>query len=136
MCKRLFIALLAVLLLPPLFGEALTYEQTVILKSLLLRYEGNETELSNELKVLNQNLDRLYQESENSKSLTKELRTSLMTSQLQVEALTLGLESMGKSITTLESTLKKTEFQNKLLKYGLAGVLTVAIVEAVIIAIK
>jgi hypothetical protein len=50
--------------------------------------------------------------------------------------LILELENMGESITSLEFSLKKTERQNKLLKYGSAGLLTVAIIEAAIIAIK
>jgi hypothetical protein len=50
--------------------------------------------------------------------------------------LVVGLEDMGESITTLESTLRKTERENRLLKYGLGGMFAAVIVEAIIIAVK
>lgn len=119
MCKKLFCILLLALLLPPAFGDSLTETQTLKLRALLTRYEQNEMRLSDELIVLNWNLERLLRESENSKKLTSGLKKSLTDSRLQAEALVLGLENMGKSITTLETSLRNMERKNKILEYCL-----------------
>jgi len=134
-CKRLFIALSLVLLLAPLFGEQLTYSQTIQLRGILNQYEANEIELSQQLRVLNINLENLYRESANLKKQTGELKTSLTASRLQVESLNLALEDMGQSIASLETSLKNMERKNNILKYGLAGAVAVAVVEGIILII-
>lgn len=135
-CKKLYCILLSALLLLPLCGDTLTIEQTLQLQSLLMRYEQNETMLSDELKVLNQNLTELYKESDSLKKQTKELESLLTTSRLQAESLILGLEDMGESIEILETSLIATERKNRIYKYGIITAAAVAVVEAIIIVLK
>ena len=135
-CKRLFTALLLVFLSPLLLGDGLTETQTYELKSLLIRYEQNEMRLSDELKVLNQNLEKLYQESADLKTQSDGLRLSLTKSQLQAQALMQGLENMGQSIETLETSLTAMEAKATIYKYGFFAVTAVAIVEAIIIGLR
>ena len=135
-CKSIYLSFLLALLLLPAYGQSLTFEQTVTLRGLSLRYEANQIQLSQELRVLNQSLEALYQESNNLKKQTEGLKISLRKSQFQVRALVSDLENMDTSITILETSLKRTAFMNKLLKYGLAASVTAVIVEAVIIAVK
>ena len=135
-CKSIYLSFLLALLLLPAYGQSLTFEQTVTLRGLSLRYEANQIQLSQELRVLNQSLEALYQESNNLKKQTEGLKISLRKSQFQVQALVGDLENMDTSIQTLENSLKRTAFMNKLLKYGLAASVTAVIVEAVIIALR
>ena len=135
-CKSIYLSFLLALLLLPAYGQSLTFEDTVTLRGLSLRYEANQIQLSQELRVLNQSLEALYQESENLKKQTDGLKISLRKSQFQVQALVSDLENMDTSIQTLENSLKRTEFMNKILKYGLAASVTAAIVEAVIISLR
>ena len=135
-CKSIYLSFLLALLLLPAYGQSLTFEDTVTLRGLSLRYEANQIQLSQELRVLNQSLEALYQESNNLKKQTEGLKISLRKSQFQVQALVGDLENMDTSIQTLENSLKRTAFMNKLLKYGLAASVTAAIVEAVIISLR
>lgn len=121
-CKRLLLLLSVALLLLPVFGYGLDGEQVHELNKLLLRYEQNETRLSNELATLQRNLVKLRLESEISEQkLQKQIdaiESSLIRSEWQVIALQRSLESIGQSIETLELSLQVAERNKKIYKYG------------------
>lgn len=134
--KKLFCILLLALLSLQAFGDTLSETQTYKLRALLMRYEANEMQLSDELQVLNQNLTQLYQESETLKKQTSDLETSLTISQSQVETLTQDFIAIGKSIETLETSLQNMERQKTILKYGFIGSAAVAIVTTALLLLR